>query len=106
MPPAGDGRFDQLDIVAAQQAGVYLAGPYSAVNPGGAADDRPWQGGGGLGEVESCLCCGTFKRIAKLESSFVWHVVADRDRFGHVSAAGAERRDLDDSIQKGPKDET
>jgi hypothetical protein len=27
-PPAGDGLFNQLDIVAAQQASIYLTGPY------------------------------------------------------------------------------
>ena len=29
-PPAGDGVFDQLDIVAALTAGHYLRGPYAA----------------------------------------------------------------------------
>ncbi len=29
-PPAGDGMFNQLDIVAAQQAATYLTGPYAA----------------------------------------------------------------------------
>ena len=28
-PPAGDGVYDQLDIVAAQRAAVYLIGPYA-----------------------------------------------------------------------------
>lgn len=31
-PPAGDGVFNQLDIVAAQQAAIYLAGSYAGVN--------------------------------------------------------------------------
>ena len=30
-PPAGDGFFDQFDIIAAQQAGLYLSGPYAAL---------------------------------------------------------------------------
>ena len=30
-PPAGDGKFDQLDIVSALSGGVYLAGPYAAL---------------------------------------------------------------------------
>jgi hypothetical protein len=30
-PTAGDGLFDQLDIVAALQAGAYLTGPYTAI---------------------------------------------------------------------------
>jgi hypothetical protein len=29
-PPAGDGQFNQLDIIAALGAGTYLAGPYAA----------------------------------------------------------------------------
>lgn len=32
-PPAGDGLFDQLDIIAALTAGVYLTGPYGAIAP-------------------------------------------------------------------------
>ena len=31
-PPEGNGRFDQLDIVAALATGTYLAGPYAALN--------------------------------------------------------------------------
>ena len=38
-PPAGDRRFNQLDIVAALSAGVYLTGPYKATQPAGQADD-------------------------------------------------------------------
>ncbi len=34
-PPPGDGLFNQRDIVAAQQAGLYLTGPYAAVLPEG-----------------------------------------------------------------------
>ena len=34
-PPVGDGMFNQLDIVAAQRAGIYLTGAYAAVRPGG-----------------------------------------------------------------------
>ena len=30
-PPVGDGVFNQLDIVAAQQAGLYLTGSYASV---------------------------------------------------------------------------
>ena len=37
-PPAGDGLFDQLDIVAALSAGVYLTGPYGASNATGKND--------------------------------------------------------------------
>jgi hypothetical protein len=33
-PPQGDGLFNQLDIVAAQMAGLYLTGPYAATNVG------------------------------------------------------------------------
>jgi hypothetical protein len=32
-PPLGDGLFSQLDIVAAQQAGLYLSGEYGATSP-------------------------------------------------------------------------
>jgi hypothetical protein len=38
-PPAGNGRFDQLDIIAALEPGHYLRGPYAAVRPGGQRDD-------------------------------------------------------------------
>jgi hypothetical protein len=37
--PEGDGVFDQLDIIAALNADVYLTGPYAAVAQGGAAGD-------------------------------------------------------------------
>jgi hypothetical protein len=37
-PPEGDGRFDQLDIIASL-AGSYLNGAYAAVAPGGEAGD-------------------------------------------------------------------
>ena len=30
-PPAGDGKFDQLDIISALNADVYLTGPYAAL---------------------------------------------------------------------------
>jgi hypothetical protein len=33
-PPAGDGVFDQLDIIAALSAGTYLTGPYAATQIG------------------------------------------------------------------------
>jgi hypothetical protein len=35
-PPLGDGQFNQQDIIAALAAGLYLTGPYVAVQPGGA----------------------------------------------------------------------
>jgi hypothetical protein len=38
-PPAGDNLFNQLDIIAALNAGTYLKGPYAAVRPNGAAGD-------------------------------------------------------------------
>ena len=38
-PPAGNGLFDQLDIIAALNANVYLTGPYGAVADNGAAGD-------------------------------------------------------------------
>jgi autotransporter-associated beta strand protein len=38
-PPAGDGRFNQFDIIAALNAGIYLTGPYAAVKTDGAIDD-------------------------------------------------------------------
>ena len=38
-PPAGDGLFNQLDVVAAQQAGIYLTGPYAAIQPNGQRAD-------------------------------------------------------------------
>ena len=39
-PPAGDGVFNQLDIVAALGAAQYLAGPYAAIQPNGTTDDE------------------------------------------------------------------
>jgi hypothetical protein len=38
-PPAGDGVFNTLDIVAASQNGLYLTGPYNAVQPNGMEGD-------------------------------------------------------------------
>jgi hypothetical protein len=38
-PPAGNGLFDQLDIIAALATGVYLTGPYAAIAPNGANND-------------------------------------------------------------------
>ena len=42
-PPAGNGFFDQLDIIQALSNELYLTGPYAArfpaVNKGGQADD-------------------------------------------------------------------
>jgi hypothetical protein len=38
-PPAGDGLFNQFDIIAAQQAGTYLTGPYAAVQGNGTIGD-------------------------------------------------------------------
>jgi hypothetical protein len=38
-PPAGNSRFDQLDIIAALGAGHYLKGPYAAIRQGGRAGD-------------------------------------------------------------------
>ena len=38
-PPAGDGLFNQFDIIAANVAGLYLQGPYAAVKTGGATGD-------------------------------------------------------------------
>ncbi len=38
-PPGGDGVFNQRDIVAALATGLYLAGPYAGVKPGGREND-------------------------------------------------------------------
>jgi hypothetical protein len=38
-PPAGNGFFDQLDIIAALAAGNYLQGPYASINKGGLVGD-------------------------------------------------------------------
>jgi hypothetical protein len=38
-PPPGDGRFNQFDIIAAQQANIYLRGPYAALSPSGRQGD-------------------------------------------------------------------
>jgi hypothetical protein len=38
-PPAGNGFFDQLDIIAALNADIYLKGPYAAIQPGGSTGD-------------------------------------------------------------------
>ena len=39
-PPAGNGRFDQLDIIAALANGLYLTGPYGSIISGGQAGDN------------------------------------------------------------------
>lgn len=63
-PPAGDGLFNQFDIIAAQQANVYLTGPYAAISAGGHPGDDPalvrgdltvvgsLAGGAALGDVD------------------------------------------------------
>jgi hypothetical protein len=38
-PPAGDGLFNQLDIIAALSSDVYLTGPYGAIAKAGASGD-------------------------------------------------------------------
>ena len=38
-PPAGDGSFNQLDIISALNADVYLKGPYAAIAKGGIPND-------------------------------------------------------------------
>jgi hypothetical protein len=38
-PPAGDGRFNQLDVIAALGPGHYLQGPYAALAGTGAVND-------------------------------------------------------------------
>ena len=39
QPPAGDGQFNQLDIIAALNNGLYLQGPYLAIHKGGTPND-------------------------------------------------------------------
>ena len=39
-PPAGNGFFDQLDIIAALNNGLYLNGPYAAIVAGGMPNDE------------------------------------------------------------------
>ena len=38
-PPVGDGLFDQFDIIASQQHGLYLQGPYAALQATGSVGD-------------------------------------------------------------------
>ena len=38
-PPTGDGQFNQLDIIAALNANIYLSGPYAAISTSGNRDD-------------------------------------------------------------------
>lgn len=38
-PPAGDGLFNQLDVIKALAAGTYLTGPYAALTAGGVQGD-------------------------------------------------------------------
>jgi hypothetical protein len=38
-PPEGDGVFNQLDIIAALDSGVYRTGPYASLQPGGRRGD-------------------------------------------------------------------
>ena len=39
-PPAGDALFNQLDIIAALNTGLYLTGQYGAIAPGGESGDE------------------------------------------------------------------
>ena len=39
FPPAGDGLFNQLDIIAALRTNLYLTGPYAAMGPAGERGD-------------------------------------------------------------------
>ena len=39
-PPAGDGFFDQTDVVRALENGLYLRGPYAAIRAEGESSDR------------------------------------------------------------------
>ena len=39
-PPAGDGLFNHLEIIAALGAGTYLTEPYAAFPPGASEDDE------------------------------------------------------------------
>ena len=52
-PPPGDGVFDQLDIIAALGANIYLKGPYAAIQGEGTAGDAQTSVGynAGTGEV-------------------------------------------------------
>jgi hypothetical protein len=52
-PPAGDGQFNQVDIISALSAGVYLKGPYGAIRPSGQPGDGQTSVGynPGTGEV-------------------------------------------------------
>ena len=52
-PPAGNGLFDQLDIISALNSNVYLTGPYAAIVPNGATGDGQTSVGydAGTGEV-------------------------------------------------------
>ena len=38
-PPPGNGLFNQIDIIAALNTGLYLAGPYAAIPTGGTQGD-------------------------------------------------------------------
>ena len=53
-PPAGDGLFNQVDIIAALGAGTYLTGPYGAIGGGGVSGDNQTSisYNPGTGEVE------------------------------------------------------
>jgi hypothetical protein len=70
-PPAGNGMFDQLDIIAALANGFYLTGPYAAIAPGGAADDGQTSIGynPGTGEVYVDAPAGTELTSINIDSA-------------------------------------
>ncbi len=54
-PPAGDGVFDNIDIVAALQTGNYMQGSYAALTPGYGGDGYVSAMGNGLPAISTPL---------------------------------------------------
>jgi hypothetical protein len=70
-PPAGNGLFDQIDIIAALNAGLYLQGPYAAIGPEGELDDDQTSivYDAGTGEVRVDAPAGTELTSVNIDSA-------------------------------------
>ena len=70
-PPAGDGLFNQRDVIASLGAGTYLSGPYAAIGANGQAGDGQTSIGyhAGTGEVWIDAPAGTELTSVNIDSA-------------------------------------